>query len=203
MVVAQTSRELLLRSVDASWTAADWELLTHEDGKRYEIIEGVLYVSTAPSVRHQRILRRTFLELYEQIDARELGMTLWAPIGLFMPGCDPVQPDLLVVRAADLEIIGERRIEGIPALVIEVLSPSNPEHDLVTKRAAYARAGVPEYWVFRPEQRDILLHSEPDPLTGQYLQVQHLSFDGKLVSPTLPFRAAVATFFVDEIDRAE
>jgi Uma2 family endonuclease len=203
MVVAQASRELLLRSVDATWTAEDWELLSHEAGRRYEIIDGVLYVSTAPSARHQRILRRSFIELHEQIDERGIGMTLWSPIGVFMPGSDPVQPDLLVIRADNLGIIGERRVDGVPALIVEVLSPSNPEHDLVTKRAAYARAGVPEYWVFRPEERDVLVHSDPEPTTGQYLQVRHIPSGGELVSPTLPFRASVASFFADEADRAE
>jgi len=201
MVITLPAREMLLRSVEATWTAADWEQLPHEDGNRYEITDGVLYVSTAPSVRHQRVIRRAVFQLRDQIDERGLGMTLWSPIGVFMPGSDPVQPDLLVVLAADFAIIGERRIDGVPALVAEVLSPSNPEHDLVTKRAAYARAGVPEYWVFRPDERDVLVHSDPDPATGMYLQVTHVPPDGELVSPTLPFRAMVGAFFVDEADQ--
>ena len=202
MVVAQASRELLLRSIDANWTAEACEGLPHENGNRYEIIDGVLYVSTAPSARHQRVIRQSARELFTQIDDTGWGMTLWSPIGVFMPGSIPVQPDLLIVRVADLGIIDDRRINGVPALIIEVLSPSNPEHDLVTKRAAYARAGVPEYWVFRSEERDVLVHSEPEPATGQYLQVRHIPADGELVSPTLPFRASVASFFADEADRA-
>ncbi len=194
--------ELLLHSVDANWTAEDWERLSHRDGNRYEIIGGVLYLSTSPSLRHQRIVRQIVVELRWQIDDVGLGMTLWSPIGVFMPGSDPVQPDVLVVLAADFAIIGERRIDGIPALMVEVLSPSNREHDLVTKRATYARAGVPEYWVFRPEERDVLVHSEPDPGAGMYLQVRRIPSDGELISPTLPFRAPVAAFFADEADTA-
>jgi hypothetical protein len=57
MVITQPERELLLRSVDATWTAADWEELPHDDGRRYEIIGRLLYMSTAPSLRHQRIAR--------------------------------------------------------------------------------------------------------------------------------------------------
>lgn len=202
MVVTQTVPEMLLRSVTAGWTAEDWERLPHDDGKRYEIIDGVLYVSTAPSARHQRILRVVFIELHEQVDTRGVGMTLWSPIGVFMPGGAPVQPDIFVVRTADLGIIDERRVTGVPALIVEVLSPSNAEHDLVTKRALYARAGAPEYWVFRPDERDVLVHSEPEPATGQYLQVRRLAPGDELVSPTLPFRAPVATFFADEADKA-
>ena len=80
-------------------------------------------------------------------------------------------------------------------LLVEVLSPSNANYDLVTKREAFARAGVPEYWIARPVERDILVHSEPEPATGQYLRLARVPPDGTLVSPTLPVRAAVAPFF--------
>lgn len=65
MVVAQASRELLMRSIGANWTAEAWERLPH---KRHEIIDGVLYVRTAPSARHQRVIRRGARELFAQID---------------------------------------------------------------------------------------------------------------------------------------
>ena len=67
----------------------------------------------------------------------------------------------------------------------------------MTKRAAYARAGVPEYWILRPTERDVLVHWEPEPATGLYLQVRHSAPEGELVSPTLPFRAPVAAFFAE------
>jgi Uma2 family endonuclease len=152
-------------------------------------------MSTAPSPWHQWISRLAQRLLYTQIDDRGLGITFNAPVGLFMPGCDPVQPDLLVLRPDDRSLILERRIETIPLLLIEILSPSNPQHDLVLKRQAYARASVPEYWVLRPQERDILVHSEPDPTLGHFLRVLRIPADGELVSPTLAFRAPVAAFF--------
>lgn len=197
--MAVTVPELALRSHDATWNRERWERLP-ADGNRYEVIGGVLYMTTAPSNFHQWIIRQAFLALFQQIDDRGVGITLWAPIGLFMPGCDPVQPDLFVVRAADLGIIREGRIHGVPALLVEVLSPSNPNQDLVIKREAYARAGVPEYWIMRPAERDVLVHSQPDPATGQYASVVHVPPDGELVSPTLPFRTPVATFFAGAPD---
>ncbi|HEY8598125.1 MAG TPA: Uma2 family endonuclease, partial [Thermomicrobiales bacterium] len=86
-------------------------------------------------------------------------------------------------------------IETIPLLLIEILSPSNPQHDLLLKRQAYARAGVPEYWVLRPQERDILVHSEPDATLGDFLRVLRTPADDELHSPTLPFSAPVAAFF--------
>ena len=194
MLTTPAKPDLLLQSADATWNRARWELLG-DDGNRYEVIVGVLYMSSAPRPLHQLVSRLTERALYEQIDNRGVGITLHAPIGLFMPGCDPVQPDLLVIRTEDMAIIRQEGIEGIPALLVEILSPSNRNHDLLIKRVAYARAGVPEYWIFRPQERDVLIHSDPEPATGLYLQVQHIPATGELVSPTLPFRAPVASFF--------
>lgn len=199
MTVTTTMPELVLRSFDASWNRERWEQLP-DDGNRYEVIDGVLYMTTAPSPFHQWVVRKIVFALYRQIDEPGIGVTLWSPIGLFMPGCDPVQPDILVIRTADLGIIHDRRIEGIPALLIEVLSPSNPDSDLRIKRGAYARAGVPEYWIVRPASRDALVCSRPDPTMGDYAQVMPVAPEGELVSVTLPFRAAVAEFFAGAPD---
>jgi len=199
MVITILPRDAVLRSLDATWTRAQWEELG-DDGKRYEIIDGVLFVSTAPSLFHQWISKRIVRELDEQLELPGIAFIFSAPVGLFMPGCDPVQPDIVAVLAEDRDILHDRRIRGIPALIVEILSPSNPEQDLQVKLAAYARAGVPEYWVFRPAERDALVHSQPEPATGRYLQVTHVPAEGTLTSPTLPFTAAIATFFAGAPD---
>jgi Uma2 family endonuclease len=197
MVATLQARDFLLRSVDRNWTADDWERLPHESGYRFEIIHGVLYMSTAPSPFHQWVSRQSFLVLNDQLDNRGVGITLTSPIGLFMPGSQPVQPDLLVLASEDSALIREGRLETIPLLVVEILSPSNPEHDLVTKLELYSSAGVPEYWVFRPVERDVLVHSDPDPVRSVYRHVVQVPPDGELISPTLPCRALVALFFAD------
>ena len=199
MTLMAWPREVTLRSTDAGWTAADWEQLP-DDGQRYEIIDGVLYVSTAPSFFHQWIVLEIYAALRRQLMEPGIALVVTAPIGLFMPGCDPVQPDILVIRQEDWHIVRDRHVRGVPALIVEVLSPSNAEQDLLVKRAAYARAGLPEYWVFHPAERDALVHSEPDGASGEYARVAHIVPDGELVSPTLPFRAAIAPFFAGAPD---
>lgn len=193
---SNTMPDLALRSFDEPWNRARWEQLP-DDGNRYEVIDGVLYMTTAPDFLHQWIIRQIFLILYQQIDQTGVGVTVWSPIGLFMPGCDPVQPDLIVVRAADLEIIQKRGIFGVPALLIEVVSPPHPSLDTRIKREAYARAGVPEYWIVRPDSRDLLVCSQPDAILGDYGQSRLVGTDDELVSPTLAVRVAVAHFFAD------
>lgn len=100
MTLMVNSPELILRSPRANWNRARWEQLP-ADGNCYEVIDGVLYLTTAPSAFHQWIIRQIFLTLHAQVDIPGIGTTLWSPIGVFMPGCDPVQPDLFVVRSED------------------------------------------------------------------------------------------------------
>jgi Uma2 family endonuclease len=198
-VTAGAQRELTLRSQDATWDRARWEVLP-ADGNRYEVIDGVLYMSTAPSFFHQWIVRQLILALHEQIDRRGAGTTIMAPIGLFMPGCDPVQPDLLVVAAADTGIIRDGRVNGVPSLIVEVQSPSNPTYDSRVKREAYARAGVPEYWVVRPATRDVLVCGRPDRTLGDFAHTQLVQSDAELLSATLPVRLPLDAIFAGAPD---
>src|SRR3954454_17086465 len=193
MTVTTMLPELALRSPEADWDRARWETLP-ADGNRYEVIDGVLYMTTAPSTFHQWITKQIARVLLAQIDDTGVGETFWAPIGLIMPGCDPVQPDLVVVRAADLHILQDRRIRGVPALIVEILSPSNAEQDLEVKRRVYARAEVPEYWIVRPAERDLLCYNEPDALLGDYLQARHIASNDELSSMTLPIHTSIARY---------
>ena len=199
MTITTALPALVLRSPDASWSRARWEQLP-DDGNRYEVIDGVLYMTTAPSYFHQWIIRQITRMLFAQIDDTGVGTTLWSPIGVFMPSCDPVQPDLLVIRTADLPMIHDRRIYGVPALLIEVLSPGNAEKDTDIKRKAYARAGVLEYWIVRPASRDVLVYTSPDVALGDYSQSQKIAPNDELISPTLPIRTAISSFFAGAPD---
>jgi Uma2 family endonuclease len=189
--------EFLLRSPDASWTYEMWERLPN-DGNRYEIIDGVLYMSTSPSFWHQGSILLLVEHVGLPLKQRGIAVMSAAPVGVIIPGADPVQPDFLLIRSERRNIIAEDgRIRGVPDLIAEVLSPSHPELDLVIKRAAYARAGVPEYWILRPETRDVLVYSEPDATLADFTSLQRFSVDSELVSPTLPIRVSVAVLFED------
>ncbi len=193
--------DLLLQSRDASWCYERWERLP-DDGNRYEVIDGVLYMSTAPSYWHQRIVGRLHQHVGLPLEASGIANSVMAPIGVIMPGADPVQPDFLLIRRERASIVaGDGRIRGVPGLIAEVLSPSNPEMDTVVKRAAYARAGIPEYWIVRPAQRDVLVCSHPDPDLADYTDVHQFAAAAELVSPTLPIRVAVAALFDSTVSR--
>jgi Uma2 family endonuclease len=191
--------ELALRSHDSTWNRARWERLP-ADGNRYEVIAGILYMSTAPSLFHQWIVQELYVRLRRQINEAGVGLTFVSPIGVFMPGCDPVQPDVVVIRAADTHVYREGRIVGVPALLVEVLSPSNASVDVRIKREAYARSGVPEYWMVRPGTRDVLVCTQPDALLGDYSRSELVGASDELVSSTLPVRLPVAELFAGAPD---
>lgn len=149
------------------WTRADWERLPHEDGHRYEIIDGYLYVSTSPSLFHQYVLKRCYRLIGVAAEDAGLGQAFFAPVGLFMPGCDPVQPDFVFVSTARLDILRDRHIYGVPDLIIEIVSPGNTAYDEETKRAAYEAAGVPEYGIVYPLGRMLRLHRLADGRYGE------------------------------------
>jgi len=190
---------LSLRSLDAGWNRERWEQLP-DDGNRYEVIDGVLYMSTSPSFFHQWILGRAHAILDQQIYQAGVGVVVMAPVGVFMPDCDPVQPDLVVIASGELGIVHDRHIYGVPALLVEILSPNNRELETDIKLAAYANAGVPEYWMIRPGIRDVVVCSQPVLATGTFRRMEATPADGELRSATLPVRVRVAELFTGSPD---
>jgi Uma2 family endonuclease len=139
------------------WTYADWQQLP-DDGNRYEIIDGVLYMTTAPRSFHQWIVGKLHRYIGMPAEDRGLAFAFAAPIGLLMPGCDPAQPDYVVINVARAAILRDGRIMGVPDLIIEILSSSNRAYDETIKLEAYARARVPEYAIVDPRDRRLLHH---------------------------------------------
>ncbi|HLH25547.1 MAG TPA: Uma2 family endonuclease [Chloroflexota bacterium] len=118
-----------------------------EDGNVYEVIDGELYVTTAPAWRHQRALNRLNAPIAHSVFTRGLGEVVTAPTGVVLEGGSGVEPDLLFLSRERLHLISERGVEGPPDLVVEVLSPSTEARDRGIKMRRYAASGVPHYWL--------------------------------------------------------
>ena len=134
-------------------------LLTYEDyvglpndGKRYEILDGELFVTPAPALLHQRVSRNLERLLDRHVVEHALGEILHAPIDLILSPTTIAQPDILFIRAGR-DITTTRAVEAPPDLVVEIVSPSSLRQDRVTKAALYARFGVLHYWIVDPEAR--------------------------------------------------
>lgn len=119
-----------------------------DDGKRYEAIDGELYVTPAPRPPHQWVSMNLAAALWDLLVRPGHGRVFAAPVGVeFIRTEEGVQPDLLFVSTERLWIITEDSIQGPPDLVIEILSPSTARRDRTVKLDLYRRQQVPEYWI--------------------------------------------------------
>lgn len=117
-----------------------------DDGKRHEILDGVHYVSPAPTVDHQRLGGRLFLKLGTFVNTY-LGEVFYAPTDVVLSPHDIVQPDLLFISTARRSILTKPNVQGAPDLAIEILSDSTRRLDETLKRQRYEQLGVLEYWI--------------------------------------------------------
>lgn len=126
------------------------------DGVRRELIDGELIESPSPRTRHQQIVLRLAMAIGGHLEASSGGEVFIAPLDILFSNTDVVEPDLFFVAADRSEIVTEKNIQGVPSLVVEVLS--DPRLDRVRKRDLYATFGVPEYWVVDPDADRIEVH---------------------------------------------
>ena len=199
MVITADEAPRVVGPPQGAWTYADWETLGADDENRYEIIEGFLYMTTAPKDFHQWVISRLIRKV--GIPAEDAGTAQWrvAPIGVLMPGCDPVQPDFLLVLKENEAIIHDGRIRGVPDLIVEVLSPGSVDYDEGVKLEAYARAGVPEYAVIDPRERKLRLYVLREP--GAFQPPREFAGEdvvGFGCAPTITFR--LWGFFAGALD---
>lgn len=123
---------------------------TPEDGNRYEVIDGELYVSPPPSFAHQSVVSELFAYLHAWVKAHALGRVLVAPLGVVLNVGNGVQPDIVYISRERADTIRDRGIDGAPDLLVEVLSPSTANRDRGIKMTQFAVAGVPHYWIVDP-----------------------------------------------------
>jgi Uma2 family endonuclease len=147
------------KSVAQSWTYEAMRAKLSAES-RYELISGELIdTSPSPNSEHQRISWKLGFALLEFLDQNRLGELLHAPIDVIMDKQNVVQPDVLFVSNANLRIITKKCVEGVPDLMVEIISPSSHYRDIVEKSALYERFGVREYWLIDPANRVIEVFS--------------------------------------------
>jgi Uma2 family endonuclease len=141
------------------WTYEDF-LRLPDDGNRYEIIDGVFYMTNAPDPEHQYAVHQIAVAFELAVRAGNLGVVYTGPIEVHLPGiAQPVQPDVLFVAQARREIVKPKFIEGTPDLIVEVTSPSTARLDRKVKLDAYERAGVLECWIVNPKLHSIEVYT--------------------------------------------
>lgn len=126
-----------------------------DDGQRYEILDGRLDMTPAPSEQHQDVAGNLFLLLKLWVRARSLGRVIIAPFDVVLAFDGVVQPDLLYISKERASILNGKRAVGAPELVVEIFHHAGALKDTEVKRQLYARHGVNEYWQVDLDRKSI------------------------------------------------
>ncbi len=142
------------------YTYADYEKLP--EGAPYQLIGGYLVKEPSPVPYHQILSRRIEFELVKFVEERDLGEVLNAPMDVYLSDTEVYQPDILFISKERMNIIGKKKIEAAPDLVIEILSPSSAYYDLRHKMHVYEASGIREYWIVDPIEKSIEVYKNGD-----------------------------------------
>lgn len=142
-----------LEKAKKQYTYEDYEKLP--EGAPYQLIGGELVMTPSPVPYHQIISRRIEFELVKFVEERKLGEVIDAPMDVYLSETETYQPDIIFISNERLNIIGDKKIEAAPDLVIEILSESTAYYDLKHKKRVYEKSGVKEYWIVDPMEKSI------------------------------------------------
>jgi Uma2 family endonuclease len=179
-----------------TWTYEDYARLP-DDGNRYEVIRGSLYVTAAPHWEHQYSSFELAFHLSAFVREKDLGFVLMAPLDVRLPAgiASPVQPDVVFFRKGNEPTRGVGYFEGTPDLVAEILSPGTRRRDRTIKLEAYRDAGVPEYWLLDPGTRTVVVYVLGT--NGKYAERARKGIGDSIGSSVLPgLRVKVAALFM-------
>jgi Uma2 family endonuclease len=185
-------------SISTRLTIHDLAGLPEDDGKRYELIEGELHVTTQPHLDHQAVVGAIHHVLLSWSRRSNTGR-IWLAPGVIFSEDEAVAPDLVwVARERLAQIVGDDgKLHAAPDLAVEVLSPGaqNESRDRKIKPARYAYWGVKEYWLVDRFARRVEVYR----LEGaSYTPTAALGAGDEIASPLLPgFACVVGEFFAD------
>lgn len=126
-----------------------------EENYLYELLDGEIVKRSSPATDHQRISKKLFRSFDSFVEANRLGEVFYAPFDVILDEFNMSQPDLIFISAANSGIVNEGCIEGVPDLLVEILSPGTFKTDRGLKFRLYRQAGVAEYWIVDPRSHSI------------------------------------------------
>ncbi len=185
---------LMARSTSA-WTLAELDRLP-DDGNKYELVDGALFVTPAPSTAHEQLSAVLHAMLSPYVRKNGLGH-VYTPRAVIRIGGSEVEPDLMV-RPATAILPTSWAEMPTPSLVVEILSGTTRRRDTEQKRAFYLRIGVQEYWIVDRWSRNIRV-VRPD--TADVVAETMLEWQPHRTPDTL--RINVKAFFVEALGAHE
>ena len=143
---------MLMALATSGWTLAELDRLP-DDGNKYELLDGELFVTPAPSPAHERLASQLLSHLVPYVRAQRVG-DVYAPLSVVQTDGSQVEPDLMV-RPATSTLPETWAAMPTPHLVVEILSGTTRRRDHEQKREFYLRIGVAEYWIVDRWSRSI------------------------------------------------
>ena len=130
------------------------------EGTLAELINGQIFMSPAPTNKHQRLVKSLCRILDDYVEKNSLGEVFISPSDVYLDSTsNAVQPDLYFIsKENDMTVWDDKPNEGIPDLVIEILSSGNDKHDRQVKRSLYEKFGVKEYWIVDPYTKETMVY---------------------------------------------
>src|SRR6187401_453048 len=126
-----------------------------EEGRRYELYDGEVFVVPAPLPRHQ-VVQHLIADMLRDFAGEHGGFAVGSPIDIVFSDYDVLQPDVVFFTAARAHLVDlDRVVRDPPDLCVEVISPSTQDRDRGRKMQMFARFGVPEYWIVDPRLRRV------------------------------------------------
>jgi Uma2 family endonuclease len=162
----------------------EFQTLPRDGSKRFELIEGEVFMTPSPNTKHQIAAGNLHLALETFVRERKLGRVFFAPYDVVFSEWTALEPDLLFIRRDRYPIITDANVRGAPDLVIEILSPRRKAYDRETKRPVYEAGGVSEIWYVDPEERTVEILNLG--LDGRYAVTAELSGNAAIVSKVFP-----------------
>lgn len=130
-----------------------WEALP--EGTLCQLINNQLIMSPAPQNIHQVVVGEIYVEISLFLRKNKIGEVRIAPFDVHFSKENILQPDILFIKNENLFKIKEKGLEGSPALVVEILSPSTSQIDYEDKKSVYERFGVTEYFIVDPNSKSV------------------------------------------------
>lgn len=172
------------------WREGDYFSLP--GNRMVELVDGHVEILPVPSLLHQFLARLVFLQLHEFVERHRLGIVMSAPTRIRISDRHFREPDVLFVCATNFHR-RQAQFWEIANLVVEIISPDDPDRDVIDKRHDYARAGIAEYWIIDPRDDSIQVFYLRDGAYSDGIRViSGQSAESKILSG---FRTDVAELF--------
>lgn len=163
-------------------TYEDFVRLTPPDSGNYELHDGQIIYMASPTPLHQDLAGEIYSDLKAFAKSKQLGKVFIAPLDTLFDKFNTLQPDVLFISTERLNIIGDKKIEAAPDLVVEVLSSGNTPKEMIRKKFIYESFEVREYWLINLEKESLTQYLLKD---GEFVS-QIFSFDDEIASEAMP-----------------